>query len=69
MMICGSMPCRLVGTKFSEKRAVSVFIPEDGDSPSRWYLPTSLHGVNTQQNIIVLTAVKTLNLTAGDVLM
>jgi hypothetical protein len=48
--------------------SVPIFKAEVGDSmflrKKRWYLPTSPHGVTTQEaNIDVFTAVKTLNLT------
>jgi hypothetical protein len=37
-------------------------------SPKRWYLPTSLHGVTTQKNnIVILAAVRTSDLTISNV--
>jgi hypothetical protein len=32
-------------------------------SPKRWYLPTSLHGVKTRKNIVILIALRTLSFT------
>jgi hypothetical protein len=61
------MPCRAVGASISEKHTVSNFMVKVSHqlwrwrphvSPKRWHLPTSLHSVKTQKNIIILTAVR-----------
>jgi hypothetical protein len=38
-------------------------------SPKRWHLPASLHGAKSQNNIIILTAVKTSNITLSKLLI
>jgi hypothetical protein len=66
--------CRLVGrcrhfgeTYFLHLKAVSISALSQPRrwrqyaSPKRWHLPMSLHGAKTQNNIIILTAVKTSN--------
>jgi hypothetical protein len=45
-------PCRLAALKM-----------EQYVSPKRWYLPMCQHGVTTQNNIVILTAVRTSNFT------
>jgi hypothetical protein len=57
-------PCRLVGRyqRFGETHCLHLQGGQDV-SPKRWYVPTSLHGVTTHKNnIVILTAVRTSNL-------
>jgi hypothetical protein len=51
-------PCRLIFH-------IQPWIRKQYVSPKRWHLLTSLHGAKTQNNIIILTAVITSNLTCN----
>jgi hypothetical protein len=58
------MSCGLVGRHqhFEETYCLQPWGWKQYIYPKRWYLPTSLHGVTTQNNIDILTAVRTSNL-------